>query len=181
MCALYFGIVMGSYGLTFWLPTLLQSAGVKGTLHVGLLTAVPYLAAVVAMVLFARSSDRRRERRWHLAATLFVAAAGLIMSALAGTHTGIAILTLTIAATGLMSSSPIFWGLPTAFLTGSAAAAGIGAINSVGNLAGFVSPYMVGWLKDATHNTAMGMYALAAIQIVTAFIAIAVPKSLVQK
>jgi D-galactonate transporter len=181
MCALYFGIVMGSYGLTFWLPTLLQSAGVKGTLRVGMLTAVPYLAAVVAMVLFARSSDRRRERRWHLAVTLFVAAAGLIMSALAGTHTGIAILTLTIAATGLMSSSPIFWGMPTAFLTGSAAAAGIGTINSVGNLAGFASPYMVGWLKDATHNTAMGMYALAAIQILTAFIALAVPKSLVQR
>jgi len=181
MCALYFGAVMGQYGLTFWLPTLLQSAGVKGTLHVGLLTAVPYSAAVVAMLLFGRSSDRRRERRWHFATTLIIGAVGLTLSGLAGTHTALAVAALTLAATGLISSTPIFWGLPTAFLTGTAAAAGIGAINSVGNLAGFASPYLVGWMKDTTHSTESGLYVLAAIQVITAIGVLMIPKSLVNR
>jgi cyanate permease len=172
---------MGQYGLTFWLPTLLQSAGVESALEVGLLTAVPYSAAVAAMILFARSSDRRRERRWHFAATLLIGAAGLTLTALSGTHTALAVASLTVAAIGLISSTPLFWGLPTAFLTGTAAAAGIGAINSVGNLAGFASPYLVGWLKDRTQSTESGMYVLAAVQVVSAIAVLTIPRRLVDR
>jgi len=181
MSAIYFSAVMGQYGLTFWMPTLLQSAGVKGTLEIGLLTAVPYSVAVVAMLLFARSADRRRERRWHAALPLVIGAIGLTLTAWAGTHTALAVVCLSLAAAGLISSTPLFWGLPTAFLTGAAAAAGIAAINSVGNLAGFVSPYVVGWLRDTTHSPEMGLYVIAVVQIVGALMVMSVPKALVSR
>jgi D-galactonate transporter len=163
MCAIYFTIVMGQYGLTFWMPTLIQAAGVSGTLKIGMFTAIPYGAGAIAMVFFGRSADRRRERRWHAASAMLIGAAGLTSSAIAGTHTALAILFLTIAATGVFSCAPLFWSLPTAFLSGAAAAAGIAAINSIGNLAGFVSPYVVGWLKDLTHSTQAGMFAVSAV------------------
>ena len=178
---IYFCAVMGQYGLTFWLPTLLQSAGVRGTLHIGLLTAVPYSVAVVAMLLFGRSADRRRERRWHAATPLLIGAVGLWLTVQAGTQTGLAVLCLSIAAIGLISSTPLFWGLPTAFLGGAAAAAGIAAINSIGNLAGFASPYIVGWLRDSTSSAASGMYVIAVVQLVGAGAILLVPKSLVSK
>jgi D-galactonate transporter len=181
MCAIYFCCVIGQYGLTFWLPTLVQGAGVRGPLMIGVLTAVPYSAAVVAMLLSGRSADRRRERRWHYAVPSFVGAAALSMSALAGTHTGLAMLALTIAAMGILSTGPLFWSLPTAFLQGAAAAAGIAAINSIGNLAGFVSPYVVGWLKDTTHSTEAGMYVVSGAIIVGALTALAVPARLVNR
>jgi D-galactonate transporter len=181
MSAIYFSAVMGQYGLTFWMPTMLQSAGVKGTLDIGLLTAVPYTVAVVAMLLFARSADRRRERRWHAAWPLIIGAAGLTLTALAGTHTALAVVCLSIAAAGLISSTPLFWGLPTAFLTGAAAAAGIATINSIGNLAGFVSPYVVGWLRDTTHSPEMGLYVIAVVQVAGALAILSVPKALVSR
>ncbi len=168
MCLIYFCCVMGQYGLTFWMPTLVQAAGVHGALHIGLLTAVPYTGAVAAMILFSRSADRRRERRWHTAIPMLIGALGLTLSAIAGTHTVAAMICLTIAAGGVLTCAPLFWSLPTALLGGTAAAAGIAAINSIGNLAGFASPYVVGWLKDVTHSTAAGMYAVSAVLVVGA-------------
>lgn len=181
MSFIYFCAVMGQYGLTFWMPTLIQSAGVQGPLQIGLLTAVPYSVAVVAMLLFGWSADRRRERRWHTVAPLLLGAVGLWLTVLSGTHTMLAILSLSVAAAGLMSVAPLFWGLPTAFLGGAAAAAGIAAINSVGNLAGFVSPYVVGWLRDVTLSAEAGMYVIAATQVVGAIAVLMVPKGLVSK
>jgi MFS family permease len=181
MSFIYFCVVMGQYGLTFWMPTFIQSAGARGPLEIGLLTAIPYTVAVVAMLLFGRSADKRRERRWHAVFPVLLGAVGLCLTALAGTHTALAVVCLSIAAAGLISSAPLFWGLPTAFLGGAAAAAGIAAINSVGNLAGFVSPYVVGWLKDATQSAEGGMYVIAAVQIVGAIAILLVPKQLVSK
>jgi MFS family permease len=181
MSLIYFCAVMGQYGLTFWMPTLIQSAGARGALHIGLLTAVPYCVAVVAMILFSRSADRRRERRWHAAAPLLLGAVGLWLTVLAGTHTTLAVMALSIAAAGLISSTPLFWGLPTAFLGGAAAAAGIAAINSIGNLAGFVSPYVVGWLRDTTKSAESGMYVIAIVQIIGAVAILLVRKDLVSK
>jgi D-galactonate transporter len=182
MCAIYFTIVMGQYGLTFWMPTLIQAAGVSGTLKIGMFTAVPYGAGAVAMIFFGRSADRRRERRWHAAGCMLIGAAGLTLSALAGTHTAVAIIFLTIASTGVFSCAPLFWSLPTAFLSGAAAAAGIAAINSIGNLAGFVSPYVVGWLKDLTHSTQAGMFAVSGVLVAGALIILAfVPARLVNR
>jgi nitrate/nitrite transporter NarK len=88
---------------------------------------------------------------------------------------------LSIAAAGLISSTPLFWGLPTAFLTGAAAAAGIATINSIGNLAGFVSPYVVGWLRDTTHSPEMGLYVIAVVQVAGALAILSVPKALVSR
>jgi D-galactonate transporter len=168
MCVIYFCVVMGHYGLTFWMPALLQSAGVTGTLRIGIFTAIPYTGGAIAMVLVGWSADYRRERRWHAVVPMIVGAAALSLSAVAGTHTAIAIVCLTVAAAGILSTGSMFWSLPTAFLGGVSAAAGIAAINSVGNLAGFVSPYVVGWLKDVTGSTVAGMYAVSAVLIVGA-------------
>jgi MFS family permease len=182
MCVIYFTIVMGQYGLTFWMPTLIQTAGVSGTLQIGLFTAIPYGAGAIAMVFFGRSADRRRERRWHAAGAMLIGAGGMTLSAMAGTHTALAIFFLTLASTGVFSCAPLFWSLPTAFLGGAAAAAGIAAINSIGNLAGFVSPYVVGWLKDLTHSTQAGMYAVSSVLVTGALIILLfVPARLVNR
>jgi nitrate/nitrite transporter NarK len=181
MCAIYFACVMGQYGLTFWMPTLIQSAGVRGTLHIGLLTAIPYSISIVGMILFGRSADRTRERRWHAVSAMLLGAVALSASALAGTHTVLAIVCLSMAAMGVMSCAPLFWSLPTAVLGGTAAAAGIAAINSIGNLAGFVSPYVVGWLKDLTHSTAAGMYAVSAVLVIGALIVLTIPGEMVDR
>ena len=182
MCAIYFTIVMGQYGLTFWMPTLIQAAGVSGTLRIGVITAVPYTAGALAMIFFGRSADRRRERRWHAAGAMLIGAAGMTLSAMAGTNTVLAIALLTIASTGVFSCAPLFWSLPTAFLSGAAAAAGIAAINSIGNLAGFVSPYVVGGLKDLTHSTQAGMYAVSGVLAAGALIILLfVPARLVNR
>jgi nitrate/nitrite transporter NarK len=181
MCLIYFCVIMGHYGLTFWMPALMQSAGVTGTLKIGVFTAIPYTGGVVVMILVGLSADRARERRLHAAIPLIVGAVALSLSAVAGTHTAVAILCLTIAASGVLSAGSMFWSLPTAFLGGVSAAAGIAAINSVGNLAGFVSPYVVGWLKDLTQSTAAGMYAVSAVLIIGAAVIVSIPARLVNK
>jgi MFS family permease len=162
LSAIYFCLVMGVYGVSFWLPTLIKATGVMDPLHVGLLTSIPYSVATVAMVLIGRSSDLRNERRWHLAVPALLGAIGLVLSAMYQTNTVLAMAALSLATMGIISTLPAFWALPTAFLGGAAAAAGLALINSVGNLAGFLSPTLVGRIKDATHSTSIGMYVLAA-------------------
>lgn len=181
MAMIYFCCVMGQYGLTFWMPSLIKAAGIQGVFDIGMFTAIPYSAAVVAMILLGRSADKHRERRWHLAVPMLVGACGLVGGALAGTGTGIAVSFLALAAAGVISAAPLFWSLPTAFLGGVSAAAGIAAINSVGNLAGFASPYLIGWLKDLTHSTNIGMYTLAGILVVGAILVLRVPARLVNR
>jgi D-galactonate transporter len=181
MSLIYFCCVMGQYGLTFWMPTLIKAAGIKGVFNIGMFTAIPYSAAVVAMLLFGRSSDKQRERRWHLVVPMLLGAIGLVGSALAGANTGVAVAFLTLAAAGVITSAPLFWSLPTAFLGGTAAAAGIAAINSVGNLAGFASPYLIGWLKDLTQSTNIGMYVLAGVLVAGCAAVLSVPARLVNR
>jgi D-galactonate transporter len=182
LCALiYFSFVMGLYGVGFWLPTIIKATGVKSPLDIGMLTAVPYAVAAVAMVLIGRSADRLRERRWHVAIPGVVGAVGLLLSTLFGDNTWLSMSALTLATVGILTTLPLFWSLPTAFLGGTAAAAGIALINSVGNLAGFVSPFMVGWLKDLTHSTNSGMYMLTASLVLGALLTLTMPARLVNK
>ena len=181
LCLIYFCCVMGHYGLTFWMPVLVQTAGVTGTFRIGVFTAIPYSAAVIAMVLLGASADRQRERRWHAATPMTIGAIFLSLSAIAGTNTIVAMTCLTIAAAGVLSSAALFWSLPTAFLGGVSAAAGIAAINSVGNLAGFVSPSVVAWLKDLTHSTEAGMFAVSAVLIVGAGAILTISAKLVNR
>ncbi len=182
MALIYFCCVMGQYGLTFWLPTLIKTAGVAGVLRIGMFTAIPYAVAVVTMLYLGRSSDQHGERRWHLVVPLLMGALGLVGSALAGTtNTGIAIVFLSIAAAGVLASAPLFWSLPTAFLRGVVAAAGIAAINSVGNLAGFISPFLIGAVKDLTQSTDIALYLLAGVLVAGAVIVMSIPARLVNR
>jgi nitrate/nitrite transporter NarK len=146
---------------------------------IGLLAAIPFAFAVVAMLLVARSADRHGERRWHLAIPALAGTLGLILSVVWAHNTLLAMAALTLATMGIMTTLPLFWSLPTAFLTGTGAAAGIALINSVGNLAGFVSPYLVGWLRDLTATTNSGMYMLAACLLAGALLTLSVPARLV--
>lgn len=181
MCLIYFAVAIGQYGLTFWMPTLVRAAGVDDVLAIGFLTAVPYLAGVLAMLAFAHSADRRRTRRTHLAAAFILGAVGLSASALSGTHTVLAIACLTVAAAGILPTAPLFWSLPTAILTGSAAAAGIATINSVANLGGFVSPTVIGWLRDVTGSTTAGLMAVSGMLVVGAIVTLAMPGRIVDR
>ena len=174
LALVYFLFVMGLYGVSFWLPQLVKNSGVDDVFTIGLLTAIPYFVAAVVMVLAARHSDRSGERRWHAAVAALAGALGLIVATVYSDNTVIAMAALSVATAGILSTFPIFWSLPTAMLGGAAAAAGIALINSVGNLAGFVSPYLVGAIKDATHSTANGIYLLATSLVAGAVLVVAV-------
>ncbi|MEV4782249.1 MFS transporter [Burkholderia sp. LMU1-1-1.1] len=173
LALVYFLFVMGLYGVSFWLPQLVKNSGIDDVFTIGLLTAIPYFVAAVVMVLAARHSDRSGERRWHAAVAALAGALGLVVATVYSDNTVIAMAALSLATAGILSTFPIFWSLPTAMLGGAAAAAGIALINSVGNLAGFVSPYLVGAIKDATHSTASGIYLLAASLVIGAVLVVA--------
>jgi D-galactonate transporter len=162
LALIYFCCMMGLYGVSFYLPTLIKTAGVKNAFEVGLYTAIPYAVAIVSMMLVARSSDRRNERRWHLALAAIAAAAGFYASTLHTGNLALALITLSIGTAGVLSMMPVFWTYPSSVLSGTAAAAGIAMINSIGNLAGFVSPSIIGWMKDVTHSTNAGLVVVAA-------------------
>ncbi len=181
MCLIYFAFVAGQYGLTFWMPTLIKSTGVTGALHIGLLSAIPFLCAIVVMNLMGRSADRRRERRWHLIVPALMGAVGFAMAAVFASNTAMSLVFLSLAAAGVLTCAPLFWSLPTAFLTGTAAAAGIAIINSVGNLAGFASPYMIGALRDLTQSTQTGMFVLAGILVIGAIAVWFTPAKMVNR
>ncbi|OAH14016.1 MFS transporter [Streptomyces jeddahensis] len=181
MCLIYFCFVMGQYALTFWMPTFVQSTGIEGNLAIGVLSAVPFLAALVAMNLFGRSADKRRERRWHLVIPALMGAVGFSLAASWSGSTALSLAALSFAAAGVLTCAPLFWSLPTAFLGGTAAAAGLAVINSVGNLAGFVSPYMIGSLKDTTGSTTLPMYVLALSLVVGAAAVLTTKKHVVNR
>ncbi|SDI02599.1 MFS transporter [Variovorax sp. OV700] len=181
MCLIYFCFVMGQYGLTFWMPTLIKSTGVTGNLNIGLFSAIPFGCAIVAMNLVGRSADARRERRWHLIVPALFGAVGFVVAASYSHNTIVSVAALSLAAAGVLTCAPLFWSLPTSFLSGAAAAVGIAAINSVGNLAGFVSPYLIGYLKDTTHSTQTGMYVLAGMLVIGAFAVLRTPANLVNR
>ncbi|PUA20016.1 MFS transporter [Glaciimonas sp. PCH181] len=181
LALIYFSFVMGLYGVSFWLPTIIKTTGVTDLFDIGMLTAIPYAFSVVAMLLIARSADKHRERRWHVAIPAVLGSIGLLLSIAFDHNTLLAMSALTLAAIGIVSVLPLFWSLPTALLGGTAAAAGIALINSVGNLAGFVSPYAVGWLKDTTQSTNSGMFLLAASLLIGAVLTMTLPPRLVNK
>jgi D-galactonate transporter len=181
MAAIYFCCMMGLYGVSFYLPTLIKAAGVKDTLDVGLLTAIPYGCAVVAMLLIAKSADRTRERRWHFAIASGLGGLGMLLATIYGSNVVFAMAALSLGTAGLLATMPVFWTYPSAILSGTAAAAGIAMINSIGNLAGFVSPSIIGFMKDLTQSTNAGMYVVSAALFVGAGLALLQPRALVNK
>jgi D-galactonate transporter len=181
MSAIYFTMAMSLYGVSFWLPTIIKGMGVTDNLEIGLLSSLPWIAAVFSMLLFARSADKMRERRWHVVIPMLMGSTGLILSVLLSGNHYLSFAALILACMGIVSAIPLFWSLPTAFLVGAGAAAGIAAINSIANLAGFLAPYLVGWLKQLTSSTDSGMYLLAAALVIGASITLMVPAKLVNR
>jgi D-galactonate transporter len=177
MCWIYFTCSLGQYALTMWMPTLIKAAGISSVLNIGFVTAIPYICVAISMVALGASADRHRERRWHAGGPLIVGAITLVLSMMAGTHTILAVVLLSIAAAGIIPASPMFWAIPTSFLAGTAAAAGIATINSVANLGGFVAPAVVGYLKDVTHTNLIPMIVMAVIVCAGGLTAISLPKS----
>ncbi len=182
LSGIYLFFIMGLYGVGFWLPTLIKGSGVTDPLEIGLLTALPYAAAAAAMILVGQSSDASRERRWHIAVPGVIGTAGWCLAVYAGTgNVALAMIGLTVATIGVLTTLCQFWCLPTAILAGAAAATGVAVVNSFGNLAGFVSPYVIGWIIDTTHSTDLGVYTLAACLAIGSVLVLALPKQLVNR
>ena len=178
---IYFSIQMGVYAINFWLPSIIKALGFEDATTVGWLSAIPYLFAGVFMVLVGRSADRRRERRWHLVVPLLMALAGLLLAANFSSNTVIVMVGLSLATMGALTGLPMFWPLPAAFLGSAAAAAGLALINSMGQIAGFLSPFLVGWIKDATGSTDVALYILSSVLLVGAMLVFVVPARLVNR
>jgi D-galactonate transporter len=180
MASIYFCVVLGQYGLTFWLPTIIRKSGVADPLWIGVFTAIPYLCAIVALPLIGISADRRRERRFHLAIPMLIAAAGFATLPMLGS-VGASIVCLSIASAGILASSSQFWSLPTALLGGMSAAAGIAAVNCFANLAGFFSPAIVGWLNDLTGKSTAGLIFISTAVTLGALLVFLVPAKSVNR
>jgi len=165
----YLGIVTASLGMLLFLPQIVKSLGFTN-MQVGWVTMIPYLCGAAAMLFVGWRSDRMGERRWHLFATCTLGCIGLVICGL-NVNSYWAIVGMSIAAIGFYGSKGPFWSMPPMFLTGSAAAASIAWINSVGNLGGFFGPTMVGWAKEISGSYAGGLYALAALAFVSAVVA----------
>ena len=160
----YFGAVATNYGLGFFLPQIVKAFGLNIFLTT-LVSATPYVVGTIGMVWWGRRSDRVAERRFHTAFPLFLAAAGIAVST-ALDDPLLKMISFCIAGFGIFACLPVFWTLPTAFLSGAAAAAGIAVINSIGNLAGFAGPFAMGWIKDHTGSYAGGLLLLAGLGII---------------
>jgi len=175
LAIIYFGTSAGLYTLGIWAPTMIAEQGV-GPVATGFINAIPPVAAVIAMVLWARHSDATRERNWHVFVACAVAAAGLAMAAFSSTLIFV-VGALVIVNMGISSAKPPLWAIPTTFLTGASAAAGIAAINSIGNLGGFAGPYLIGWIKEMTGSFEGGLLCVAAMLTLSAALVLFQPKA----
>ncbi|MCG5226694.1 MFS transporter [Acinetobacter pittii] len=181
LAGIYFCVVMGQYAITFWLPTLIRNSGISDNWHIGLLTSLPYMCAIVVMLLAGRSGDHFQERRWHLIIPMCAGAIALTLATLFASNLTLSLICLCIAASGVLTASSLFWMLPTNFLGGVSAAAGIAAVNSFANLAGFCSPYLIGWVTTNTGSNAIGMFLITAVLIFGASLVLRVPAKLVNR
>jgi ACS family tartrate transporter-like MFS transporter len=175
LCLVYFGTSAGFYTVGIWAPQIVKSLGLSTT-QVSIATAAPAALAVSAMLLWAHHSDRTGERRWHIAAPCALAAAGFLLAA---TTTGLwtILLALTLMNIGIGASKPPLWSMPTLFLSGPAAAAGLAAINSVGNLGGFAGPSLIGWLRGLSGSFSYGLSFIAALLLASACLILAISRT----
>ncbi|MGE4049019.1 MAG: MFS transporter [Acetobacteraceae bacterium] len=165
----YFGIVVASLGLLIFIPQIIKSLGSFSDMTVGWLTMIPYICGGIGLVVWGRISDQMHERRWNLLAACVVSTVGLVMAGLT-LGSWWALVGLSIAAVGFYGSKGPFWAMPPMFMTGSAAAAAIAWINSIGNLGGFFGPWWVGFMRDTTGSYAGGLYGLALMGLLSALV-----------
>jgi len=165
----WLGMVTAGYGVVFFVPQIIKQLGLTN-MQVGWATMIPYFCGAVSVVTWGWISDRMGERRWNLFWACVVAATGLVVAGLfSGTYG--ALIGISIAAVGLNGKQGPFWSMPSMFLTGSASAAGIAWINSIGNLGGSIGPFIVGWIKDSSGSFAGGLYCLAGFALMSAAVA----------
>lgn len=172
---------IGVYGISFWLPTMLREIGYVTPTQIGLISMVPFATATIVLNWVSRSSDRRLERRWHTAIPLLLTALALLASTRLGHSPVAALLALSVATAGAYAASTMFWTLPSLFFSGIGMAAAIGLINSIGGLGGFISPYAVGLVKNATGTTTYGVYMIAAVLILGALLVLRLPRAIVNR
>ncbi|ASF08923.1 putative major facilitator superfamily transporter [Nocardia brasiliensis NBRC 14402] len=172
LALVYGGIVYGLYALGFFLPTIINGFQEQYGTHYsvvqrGLINAVPYVIGAVVMVLWSRHGDRTGERAWHVALPALVGGLAIPVALYLGNPFA-AMAAVTVCAVGVLAALPTFWALPSTFLSGAAAAAGIALINSIGNISGFAAPYITGWLKDWTGTQRAGLWVVGACMIASA-------------
>lgn len=170
---------MGLYAISFWLPTLVKEIGFTSLEQIGWYSAIPFAVGAVALNLVCRSSDKYRERRWHTVLAFMMTATGLVASTFTGHNPVTSLIALSLAAAGVYAATTMFWTLPSQFFFGIGAAVAIGMINSFGNLGGFLSPYAIGLIKDATGANEYGVYLIAAVSVVGSVLVLMLPKSVV--
>ena len=170
LSVIYVGRTTAMYGISLFLPLIVKSVGLSNE-QVGWISTIPFLFATVGVIVWAYSSDRSNERHWHTIWTMIIAAVGLAAAAFLGTSVG-ALVAISLAAIGLYAQPISFWALPPMILSASAAAAGIAFINALGNLGGFVGPYLVGWTQSLTGDYSSGLYVLATFAAVSAVLGV---------
>ncbi len=170
---IYFTIAAGLYIISFWLPAMVRSYNVTNPLSIGILTAIPYLITTAGMIIIGRHSDRTRERRWHVALGMIVAAIGLVAVTFVHSSLTIALIVLSVTTMGILTAMPLFWTIPTSYLSSSGSAGGIAVINSIGLIGGFASPSVLGWVKTSTGSLDHGLYTFAATLVIGAVLLLA--------
>lgn len=171
-----FTLLGGIYGVSFWLPQIVKDLGVKDLFSNGLLTAIPFGLAGIGMIVIGKNSDRHGERKWHTVICALVGALGLIISGQFGHNPYISLFGLSLATVGALAGLAVMWALPASILTGAAAAAGIALMATIGNLGGYVMPFIVGWVKQTTNQVEFGLYAMAAMMVIGALAMLFIPK-----
>ena len=176
LCLVYFGMTAGNYGITFWLPQVIKETITQDPFAIGWISTAPGILSIIAMLTWGHHSDKTGERRWHMTLAAICGAAFFAVSAIPGIPGVAGLAALSIASAAIMSQFAVFWSLPTAILSGTAAAAGIAWINSIGNLAGFASPYAVGFIRDQTGSMIPALLTLCAAQVMTAVVTLIVAR-----
>jgi MFS family permease len=176
---IYFLIQIGSYGLNFWAPDLIRTAGGGNPTIIGFLTAVPYICGAISMVVVGRMSDKSGERRLYVAVLIAVAGLGFFAAGFFDKNVTLLVIALAVIGGGVVASIPAFWALPSKLLTGAGAAAGIALINTLGQLGGIVSPVMVGRIKDVTGSATSALYVIGGLCLLCALLLlVAMPERL---
>ena len=170
-------IVMGVYGINFWLPTIIEKSGVQSVFYIGLITAASYLVGAIIALLSTRHAERQNEKRWHAAGAAIIGGASLALSAMFSESTFLTVAFITLASAGGLISSALFWSFPGSVLMGAGVAAGLAMINSIGNLGGFFGPYLIGSLTDLLGSPSAGITILGGLMIVAGCLIVATCKN----
>lgn len=179
LVAVYFAVMLAVNTLAFWMPALIHGSGIAHDSQVGLLSALPYLAGCFFMIAVGRSSDHHKERRWHLCVPILMCALGLTLTGLQPQSPVWVMFGLAIAGMGASTALPMFWQLPPAYLASSILAPGIALISSLGSVAAFVAPYLIGWMRDNTQSASLALYLLSLVIALGALLVLRTPAAVV--